>query len=191
MVCNSTKGESMKKMKTKQKRLTLLKSIAQEPTIRGKLCVAMGRSFFGDFAAESELNLLNLIGVAKSFNQKRDFTDKRFQETVKQIGLMALDAITSGNHIFFSRLAAKIQHNKKPSIDKMYSDILQFCYLSRCGTAEKPCDAKKLRGHLGENGHTFSGDHAKQFPRRLKILCQNLGIVLGASQGRGRPRKNS
>jgi hypothetical protein len=189
MVCDSTKGESLKKTNPKKKRLSLAKAIANESTIGRKLCVAMGRSFFGEFAPDSELNLLNLVRVVKSFKQIRDFNDKRFQTTVEQTGLMAMKAITSENHKFFSRLAVIVQYDKKPKLVKLYAHILEFCYFSKSGTEEKPCNAKMLHTELLERRHNFSGDHPNQVPRTLRAICKKLGVVLD-SKGRGRPRKN-
>lgn len=195
------------KTKIKKERLTLAKAIAREKTIGRKWSVAVGQSLFEKFAPESELELQRILvkwrtyGLLKQqdadcLRDPRIFITgenptvlrKAMLEEFAELGFLAGTAIMSGNHKFFSRLAAMLQHDKRPVTHKFYADILDICQYS--GTKNLPCDAKTLHTQLVKRGHRFSGDYANQIPRTLRAVCKKLGVVI-ATKGRRWPIRDS
>jgi hypothetical protein len=197
----TAKGDTVKKTKAKQARLTLAKAIANQTTIGRKLSVAMGQSFISSreekFAPESDFELQHILTKWRTYgllkaqapDNLRDprivisgehpsSTREMMLEEFAELGFLAATAIMDGNYKFFSRLAVMVQFNKRPVTHKLYADILDVCKCSCSGSAKRPCDSKLLHAQLVKRGHQFNSDHANQIPRTLRAVCKKLGVIL-------------
>lgn len=108
---------------------------------------------------------------------------------VYEIGMAASVAILCDDYNFFSRMAAILQHGRRPNPHRLYYDLLLFCLMNDCGTQRSPCNPWELLDYLRAYGHTFTQTDDNQLPRTLHALCRRLGIHLLARKP-GRPRKN-
>jgi hypothetical protein len=178
------KKPASKKVKSRQ---TLAKKIFNQPDLIQKCNIAFGQTvnfsyFRGGPQIEADvfafLNHAKFLAERIQGKNSSERDNKMNCATMSSLGLSILGRVVDSDHKFFSRLAAMIQFVRKPDNNKLYCDILGFCYYHNdVGTAKRPCDAKALTKYLKKRGHNFSG-YENQVPRTLRAVCKKLGIVL-------------
>jgi hypothetical protein len=172
----------------KMKRNSLAHKIRVEPDWNRKIEMALDCSrnpiFFKKLKTEQDI--FWLIGLMKTLAKRIQLThtppvedyNKHTDRHLAALALYFVAAYSDGDHKFFLRLGAAIQHDRNPGSHKEYALALLFCQVNGCGTEGKPCDFKNLSEFLRKYNASITREK-----------CKKLNIVLVSR--RGRPRKNN